>query len=173
MFSAEERFFMAKKKVKSFLKFGNFIAAALAILAVLTIFLPAVKVDGSEDAAYTGLQVAFGYSESAFGVSTKVLDFSILAFLAYLLPVAGVVLSLLNRKGTSTLFTFLSAGCYIVGAVFTFLLAGNLVFAESVGGALGGLLGSVTSYVLTPWSILGGIVLCLSGLVSLANVFLK
>ena len=167
---------MAKKQVKSFLKIGNFIAAALAILAVLTIFLPAVKVDGMEDTTYTGLQVAFGYSKTTdLGITTtttKILDFSILAFLAYLLPIAGVVLSLLNRKGTSTLFSFLSAGCYIVGAVFMFMLAGSLVFAESAGGVLSWL-GSAVSYVLTPWSIIGGVLLCLSGLVSLANVFLK
>ncbi len=160
---------MAKKKAKGFLKFSNFIAAALAILAVLTIFLPAVKVDGSENLSYTGLQVAFGYSESAAGVTVQIFDFSTLSFLAYLLPVIGVVLSLLNRKGTSSLFSFLSAGCYVAGAVFMFLTAGSIVFSESIPGAAASLL----KYVLTPWSIIGGIVLCLSGLISLANVFLK
>ena len=157
---------MAKKKAKGFLKFSNFIAAALAILAVLTIFLPAVKVDGSENLSYTGLQVAFGYSESAAGVTVQIFDFSTLSFLAYLLR---VVLSLLNRKGTSSLFSFLSAGCYVAGAVFMFLTAGSIVFSESIPGAAASLL----KYVLTPWSIIGGIVLCLSGLISLANVFLK
>ena len=52
-FPQKERCIMAKKQAKSFLKFGNFIAAALAILAVLTIFLPAVKVDGTENTTYT------------------------------------------------------------------------------------------------------------------------
>ena len=168
-FPQKERCIMAKKQAKSFLKFGNFIAAALAILAVLTIFRPAVQVDGTENTTYTGLQAAFGYSESALGVTTQIFNFSFLTFLAYLLPIAGVVLSLLNRKGTSTLFSFLSAGCYIVGAVFMFLAAGNIAFADSVLGKAASLL----TYVLTPWSIIGGVLLCLSGLVSLANVFLK
>lgn len=107
---------MAKKKSKLNLgKILSFAAALLAIVALALMFAPALGVKSS-DKAYTGWQVAFGYSEKAeilgSTVSTKVLLFSAY-FIPYALLVGGLAFSVLAGLGILPKFSkFIAAGCY-------------------------------------------------------------
>ena len=118
---------MAKRKSKS-KKQTTLILTAIACLfglaAILMMFAPAV-VQPDTDSSFTGVQTAFGYSKT-LGISgvlegkVQVLNVNALALIAYMLPIAGIVLVVLFRK--SSLFNFIAAGAFIAAGVCAFLM---------------------------------------------------
>ena len=96
---------MAKSK-KGIMSLLPVIAAGLGLIALITIFMPAIAmkeaVRGAEP--INGLKAAFGYSEKFGNASVKVLNFSFMNFLAYLLVLVGAGLSALTylRARTSS-----------------------------------------------------------------------
>ena len=90
---------MAKKRKKSTLGLVFSAGAVLfAIAAVCMMFLNAVELVSGENvlAQYTGVQVAFGYSETYPIIGeVKFLNFSIMNLLPYILALAGAVVAIL------------------------------------------------------------------------------
>ncbi len=127
---------MAKKN--SLFKYIRYVAALFGLVAVFMVLCPAINYTvGDNTVTYSGLQVAFGYTETTTGgilsVSIEQFKFSFMALLAYALPLAGVVIAALNSFGrkSSKLLSFVSTGCFIVGAVFMFSLIGFAIVGES------------------------------------------
>ena len=97
------------------------IAAVLGVIALITMFMPAIAMkEGSAD-PINGLKAAFGYSEKFGNASVKVLNFSFMNTLAYLLVLVGAGLSALTYfKGENKLFTLIAAGCFVVATILFF-----------------------------------------------------
>ncbi|MBR1983327.1 MAG: hypothetical protein IKA12_01405 [Clostridia bacterium] len=163
---------MAKKK-KQKISYLPLLSAVLGLVSVVMIFLAAVNysvVKGVTDlenvVTYSGLQVAFGFTEGDF-ISVKVLEFSIMNLLPYVLALGGVVVSVFCylAKG-SKLFAFISAGAFIVSAVFFFLSPSFVVLPKLTALVK-------ENFSLGIGSIIGGALSALAGLVSLAQVVKK
>lgn len=132
---------MAKKRKKSSALGLAFSAGAVifAIAAVCMMFLNAVELVSGENvlAQYTGVQVAFGYSETypIFG-EVKFLNFSFMNLLPYLLALGGgvvAVLAALSKK--SFLLNVIAAACFVAAAVFFFTAASYVSVAGSEGSS--------------------------------------
>lgn len=163
---------MAKKK-KQQNNYLPLLSALLGIVAVVMIFFTAVNytavkgISKLEDVTqYTGLQTAFGYSEGS-GIKVEVLKFSIMNLLPWLLALGGAVVSVFCylSKG-SKLFALISAGCFIVSAVFFFIYPSFIVLPELS-------IFVKDNFSLAWGTIVAGIVSALAGLVSLATVVKK
>lgn len=116
---------MAKKKnLKMFIP--GAIACVFGIAAFCMMFLNAVQMSVSIGGAtwesgdtFTGAQLAFGYkTEGLLGGETTVLNFNIMIFLGFALPLIGGVLALLFKNGFLT--KIITTACFVVGAVFLF-----------------------------------------------------
>lgn len=124
---------MAKKKSKKSNKkqIKLIVAAALLVLGLASfamMFLPALRLSDSEDAIYSGMQVAFGaelvnvnFGGSIGSIGSSKLNFSILGVLGYILPLAaGVVVALLGRK--NKIVAIVCTIVFVAAAVLVFLL---------------------------------------------------
>lgn len=148
---------MAKKNKMGGKMIANIVIAILLIASIVMLFLPNVVFDlGITSQSYSGAKIAFGYKEEVFGAKTQVLDFSFMAFLAYLLPVVGLLLSLLFNRAGSVL-SLIFAVVILAGAIFAFIMP-NFVISSISGKAVeGGSLG-VGAIILGIASILGALV---------------
>ena len=148
---------MAKKKKMGGKAIANILIAILLILSIVMLFVPNVVFDlGITSQSYSGAKIAFGYKEEVLGSKVQVLDFSFMAFLAYLLPVVGLLLSLLFKRAGSILSLILAV-VILVGGIFAFIMP-NFVIATVTGEAVeGGSLG-VGAIILGIASILGALV---------------
>ena len=127
---------MAKKKDTSIRIVGAF-ALVLGIVTFCMMFVDCVKFElWGVATSLTGSKIAFGYTVTQniiIGeVSATVLNFNVLAFLGFLLPLAGGVLALLSKNGLIT--KIVTTGCFVAGAVLLFTIASYV----SVGFATGG-----------------------------------
>ena len=163
---------MAKKKksASAFAQYSGFIALVLTIVTIVMFFLPNVMfkqdiIIGEVKETITGLQAAFGWSETKGSVTVTTLNFSILNTLAYVLPIAGVILMLLFKK--SKLFNFIALACFVVSAVLLFIAPTTLVYANEIAAALK----EVAS--LAYGAIVAGVMSILSALVVLGKLFIK
>lgn len=152
---------MAKKK-----KSGNaglilsVVVLLLGVAAFCMAFLVGVKYVTSKGTAlgeFTGIQVMFGYSKEVLVAEVKVLEFSILATLAFALPLVGAIVGLVNNK----IAKLVAALVMIAGAVLMFLLPSFVVFAAD--GAADLVSGVATLGI---GAIIGGICAGLGGLVA-------
>ena len=119
---------MAKKKDTSIRIVGAF-ALVLGIVAFCMMFVDCVKFELLGVAtSLTGSKIAFGYTVTQniiIGeVSATVLNFNVLAFLGFLLPLAGGVLALLFKNGLIT--KIVTTGCFVAGAVMLFTIVASL-----------------------------------------------
>ncbi len=167
---------MAKKK--SGLDLGKIlyaVAAVLGLVAVVMLFVQAVKVPDVEtalgtiknDGGYTGLQVAFGKSEE----DVKVLSFSFMALLPVLLVIAGSVLSALqmaSKKG-SKILDYVAVVCFVVAGVLYFIMPSFVVGADTIVGKIA----AEIDYVLAVGSIVAAICSILAGATVLVKNLLK
>lgn len=171
---------MAKHGLKYYIPGG--IALIFGIAAFCMMFLTAVSYsrDGvlvDTSYSYTGAQLAFGYTESigegAFEVSTTILNFNFMAFIAFLLPLVGGILALLFQNGLVT--KIVTCACFVVGAVFLFSMVGfatigmeefQQAVVEELSASLGA--GPIIGAIL---AILGGVVCLFKG--SIAKAFDK
>lgn len=171
---------MAKHGLKYYIPGG--IALIFGIAAFCMMFLTAVSYsrDGvlvDTSYSYTGAQLAFGYTESigegAFEVSTTILNFNFMAFIAFLLPLVGGILAVLFQNGLVT--KIVTCACFVVGAVFLFSMVGfatigmeefQQAVVEELSASLG--VGPIIGAIL---AILGGVVCLFKG--SIAKAFDK
>ncbi len=171
---------MAKHGLKYYIPGG--IALIFGIAAFCMMFLTAVSYSNGGTIAdvsysYTGAQLAFGYTktigEGAFEVSTTILNFNFMAFIAFLLPLVGGILAVLFQNGLVT--KIVTCACFVVGAVFLFSMVGfatigmeefQQAVVEELSASLG--VGPIVGAIL---AILGGVVCLFKG--SIAKAFDK
>ena len=144
---------MARKRRKkdylySYGIFGVLLFTALTVgMAFVENVVTSVPVIGTEIGSYTGFQIIFGYNVE--NTELAVLNFSIGALIAYLLPIAGFVLALIANKG-SMLINGLALLLFIAGAVMLFLMpnfvvtaSGTSIFDRSL--AIGAIIAAISS----------------------------
>ena len=151
---------MAKKKSGNTGLILSVVVLLLGVAAFCMAFLVGVKYvtsKGTTLSEFTGFQVMFGYSKEVVLAEVKVLEFSILATLAFALPLIGAVVSLVNNK----IAKLVAALVMIAGAVLMFLLPSFVVFAASGAGDL-----VSSASALGIGAIIGGICAGLGGLVA-------
>ena len=171
---------MAKHGLKYYIP--GAIALLFGIAAFCMMFLTAVSYSNGGTIAdvsysYTGAQLAFGYTktigEGAFEVSTTILNFNFMAFIAFLLPLVGGILAVLFQNGLVT--KIVTCACFVVGAVFLFSMVGfatigmeefQQAVVEELSASLG--VGPIVGAIL---AILGGVVCLFKG--SIAKAFDK
>lgn len=164
---------MAKKKNKnSAAKSAPMLAALLGIISIIMIFLPAIAIKDT-DTTYSGLQVAFGYTEDTVLGDIVHLEFSFMNLLTYILAIVGTVFTILGILGKGGKFAlFIAAVALIVSGIFFFLSVSFCVPNETASGILGALGGDVKEgYSLGVGSIIGGITAILAGLANLFAMF--
>ena len=116
-------------KLKKYVKWFDLCAAALALIAVILMFAPAIAYTGSGDPSITtfnGFQTIFGFSKTtntALGdVTNHYLTFSFGNLLTLIFVVAAIVLLVLNNFGKGFKFlNLVAAGLLLVAGVFFFL----------------------------------------------------
>ncbi len=119
---------MAKKNLAYFIP--GAIALVFGVAACCMMFLVAVEyskdlIIAQAEYSYTGAQIAFGYKqtigEGSLSMTTSILQFNLMAFLAFFLPAIGGLLALLFKNGLIT--KIVTTACFVVGAVFLFTIS--------------------------------------------------
>lgn len=177
---------MAKKRKKSTLGLVFSAGAVLfAIAAVCMMFLNAVELVSGENvlAQYTGVQVAFGYSETYPLIGeVKFLNFSIMNLLPYILALAGAVVALLAALSKkSFLLNVIAVACFVAAAVFFFTAASYVSVAGSEGsGTLNVLVKNIVDALkdgdnlkIAIGSLLGGVFSIVAAACSALKIFVK
>ncbi len=129
--------------LKKFVKWFDLCAAALALIALLLMFAPAITYvkDGADlSAAYINDVSAFNGFQTIFGAvknsDTGYLAFSFLNFLTLIFVVAAIVLLVLNNFGKGFKFlNLVAAGLLLVAGVFFFLTLAFTFAAENPVGS--------------------------------------
>lgn len=169
---------MAKKGIKYYIPGGA--ALVLGIAAFCMMFLTAVTYSAdlgitNTSYSYTGMQLAFGYSEtigegSVLETTTTILTFNFMVFIAFLLPLIGGILAVLFQNGLLT--KIVTTACFVVGAVFLFSIVGfatigmeefQQALVEELSASLG--VGPIIGAVL---AILGAVVCFFKGSIAKA-----
>ena len=177
---------MAKKRKKSTLGLVFSAGAVLfAIAAVCMMFLNAVELVSGENvlAQYTGVQVAFGYSETYPIIGeVKFLNFSIMNLLPYILALAGAVVALLAALSKkSFLLNIIAVACFVAAAVCFFTAASYVSVAGSEGsGTLNVLVKNIVDALkdgdnlkIAIGSLLGGVFSVVAAACSALKIFVK
>ena len=169
---------MAKKGIKYYIPGG--IALVLGIAAFCMMFLTAVTYSADLGIAntgysYTGMQLAFGYSEtigegSVLETTTTILTFNFMVFIAFLLPLIGGILAVLFQNGLLT--KIVTTACFVVGAVFLFSIVGFATigmeeFQQALVEELSASLG-VGPIIVAVLAILGAVVCFFNGSIAKA-----
>ena len=142
--------------------FGVLLFTALTVgMAFVENVVTSVPVVGTEIGSYTGFQIIFGYNVE--NTELAVLNFSIGALIAYLLPIAGFVLALIANKG-SMLINGLALLLFIAGAVMLFLMPNFVVTASGT---------SIFDRSLAVGAIIAAISSILAALVLAAKTFIR
>ena len=175
-----------KKRKKSTLGLVFSAGAVLfAIAAVCMMFLNAVELVSGENvlAQYTGVQVAFGYSETYPIIGeVKFLNFSIMNLLPYILALAGAVVALLAALSKkSFLLNIIAVACFVAAAVFFFTAASYVSVAGSEGsGTLNVLVKNIVDALkdgdnlkIAIGSLLGGVFSVVAAACSALKIFVK
>lgn len=125
---------MGKKKVSNLGNLLTLVALVVGIVAFVMMFLDAIKITtdlviAKNVTTYKGSEVAFGLKEKMGSLEVTILNFNMVALIAFLLPVAGGVIGFLFKNKLFTLIAFL---CFVVGAIAMF--AFGPIFAIGVEG---------------------------------------
>ncbi len=176
---------MGRKKKDVGIRIVGAFALVLGIVAFCMMFVTAAKYDGiaaaflGDAASLTGAQIAFGYAEG----DMQILNFNIVAFLGFLLPLVGGVLALLFKNGLIT--KIVTTGCFVAGAVllFTIVAALDVGFisteSEDFNSALDTIYEAIKEqYVLGAGAIAGGVLSIVGAVVcffkgTIAKIFAK
>ena len=106
--------------MKKVIKFLPFISAILGLVALIALFLPAFTFAGKE---FLGFTTVIGYTKKISGVgSFKLLSFSFMNLVTYLLALAGIVLSVLTYVKKVKLFAWIAAGCLLLAGILFFFV---------------------------------------------------
>lgn len=171
---------MAKKKTNSKKSFSlnqimSIVAIVLGVVALAMMFVVTVNVPATdlgvlgtvEYEGYTGLNVAFGYSEN----EVAILSFSFMALLPYVMVLAGIVLTALNTFGKKSrrLFDDLAGGLFLVAGVMFFMMPNFMVFADNIVAKVAAEL----EYKAVIGAIVAGVGAVVSGVAMFAKTLLK
>ncbi len=88
--------------------------------ALLYMFLPMITMEGDTD-TYSGVQVMFGYSESAMGITIETFKFSIMALIVAILFLAGAFLLISNIKKGAKMVSLVGGVILIVASIMSFM----------------------------------------------------
>lgn len=108
------------------------VAFFLGLFAFITIFFPAINIDMEKIMNVEllwnieGTKVVFGMEM----LDEKVLEFSFLAFMAYVLPLVGVILIYCADKKNDKNYWVGAALCFVVGAILLFLMPSLLEYGK-------------------------------------------
>ncbi len=126
-----------------------------SVVAIVMFFVANIAIKDSET-TYTGLQIAFGYSEGGsvgiFNASVQIFDFSFLNLLPYVLVICGLVLSLIGGLGKRNGLCLFICVLLFIGASVLFFLSPSFVnfittgtlensdlFELAIGGIIAGI----------------------------------
>ncbi len=154
---------MAKKKNQDIGKLSLYAIVLFTVVTIIMAFLTNVKymLGDKELEAFSGFKIMFGAKEEFLGQQVEVLSFSFMAFLAYLLPIGGLITSILFSK--SKLLSIVPLACFIVSAILLFLMPQFVVSnGETVEGG-----------ILAVGAIIAGIVNILSAIAVAVKVLLS
>lgn len=145
------------------------VAAVLGLVAFFMFLLPAVNGKGALTTdTFKGTEVIFGRKD---GDGNAVINFNFLPFLGmFVLPLAGVVLTVLGFFMDNKLFNLIAAVVFVVGGVIAFLT--SAVFASALVGSYKTLYSQYT-WSLAVGPILSGIFGILSGACLIVKEVLK
>jgi len=104
---------MDKRLIKKSL---GYVSTILAFLTFIMIFFSAVKV---QKTTLSGLDIAFGYRNRA---RVSLLDFNIIAAVAYVFPLIAGVLALIGTIRNKTAMKYVAVGFVIVGGILILLI---------------------------------------------------
>lgn len=164
---------MAKRKKKSIGR-GLILSGAavlFALAAVCMMFVDSIDYAPGETvlASFTGLQVAFGYSTEGALLKMKVLEFSFMNLLPYLLALAGGVLVLLNALGKSKfLINVISLGLFVAAAIFFFTAPAYVITASEAVNTY-----AKDGFTLAIGSILSGVFSAIAAFCVAAKILVK
>ena len=175
---------MAKKKSSKKL-LGSILSGVtilFAIVAFCMIFVKSVKV--MSGVSFTGAQTVFGYTwkKEVLGttLSAKILDFSFMNLLPYLLLIAGILFAALGYAGKSGfLMNILATAAFVVAAVFFFLAPQFVVVAESGSSIVDSAVNSIVSALkddgatVAIGGILAGVFSAIAAVCSGLKIFVK
>lgn len=167
-----------KRKANGVVSLLPVIAAFFGLIAIVTIFMPVIAQKDSDN-TINGIKAVFGYSETtgigSLSVSAKVLNFSFLNFLAYLLVLVGTVFSVLSfLKGGNKLFALIAAACFVGAAILFFCFVANAGWLDNMKKSWELLKKTAGDfYELAIGSILGAICSIIAAVVSAASLVLK
>ncbi len=117
------------KTIKKYLKYSDLAVAALALISVIMLFVPAISYG---DTSINGFQAIFGYSENiASSLKLHLFDFSFMNFVTFLLTLAVIGCSVFAYVKKCELCSLISAALSLLGAVFFLLM--NVFAARSEG----------------------------------------
>ncbi len=177
---------MAKRKKSSnpLSKYGMYILLVLSVVVAAMLFLNAVtyKPENGDPTSYAGTLVAFGgkIENASFNIGgalsgTLKVDFSILACIAYLLPVVGCIVGMLIKN--KQIKGFIVAICFLASAILCFMMPQitHISYTTNVFGRESVTVDSFASrgYVLGIGSIIAGAVSALGTLVGITYTVSK
>lgn len=150
--------------MKQFYVLGTRIIFVLGIIAALFMLLPVLSFEGIE---YTGYEVIFGveiFDVNPFNlgsIASAKLPFSFLAFLAFLLPLAGGIIAFTSKK-----LLLLSLALFVVSFFLLIILPNNINIVYTVAGT--------ESTESVDWNAMFGLIgaIVATGLAAIANLAL-
>lgn len=166
---------MARKKKNkiNYYFYLNIAIILLSIISVLMIFFTAYYYN--EDIMYNGLQASFGYTNEE---GNQILSGNFLTLLAFILPITGIVLTILFKKSPLmaliTGLALLGAGVIAFVSITTF--PASVVGQKYIDGwnsIIGALGGKATEWQLGAGIIISGITSILASIASFARCIIK
>ena len=115
--------------MKKYVSYLPLIATILGAIALISLFMPAVEA-GEE--SYKGINAVIGYSQSIMGFKVKVLEFSVMNLVPYVLVLVGIACASSMRKSTETKSAWVGAVCFIVAGVMFFMAPNFLQLSEEL-----------------------------------------
>lgn len=148
---------MAKKKTSNTGALLKLLASFMGFATLAVLLLPLVSVEKLET-TYTGLQIAFGYSEKTLFGMAEVFKFSFMNCLPYALAIIGVTLAIFSGLKGSKFFALIAGLIFIAEGVL-FLFSIDFVvpvvenetlinlFKDTLNLAYGAIIGAVVAFV--------------------------
>ena len=105
--------------MKKVVKFLPVIAAVLGLVAVISLFLPAIVLESGDK--FPGFTTAFGYKKDTPIGKMPMLGFSFMNLLTYILVIVGIVGAVLTYLGKGgSLVGWIATVCLFVAGIFFF-----------------------------------------------------
>ena len=162
--------------MKKYLTIGNILMCCAALLALIALIVglcaPAVSYTveafgKSSTTTYSGVQVAFGYTEKGTLANVEVWNFSFMNFLTYLLVLVGIVFAVLAILGKlDKISGIVAIACFLIAGIFFFCALAFSVPATDLIQAL-----KDDGYALGAGAIVAGILSIISAVLVAVKAF--